>query len=112
MKTRDKRKGLKIIPLFPSERAEAAFWESVDSTAFFSGQGKIHLKLPPRTETISLRLPQRLLERLKKLAVAKDVPYQSLLKIYLDEKVREEIASLRRAARLARANISIAICGW
>ena len=93
-----RRKELKPIPGFASEKEEAVFWHKVDSTAYFSGKGGVHLKMPKRTETISLRLPLRLLERLKKLALAKDVPYQSLLKIYLDEKIREEISALRRAA--------------
>lgn len=92
------KKKLKLIPLFKSEAEEAAFWNSVDSTEYFSGKGDIHLKLPPRTTTISLRVPRKLLQRLKRLAKAKDVPYQSLLKIYLDEKVREEITDLKKAA--------------
>lgn len=93
-----KRKPVKPIPLFHSERAEATFWDSVDSTKYFSGKGGVHLKMPLRNTTISLRLPHRLLGRLKKLAEMKDVPYQSLLKIYLDEKIREEIISLRKVA--------------
>lgn len=93
-----KQKALKTIPVFRSEIEEAQFWDSVDSTEYFSGKGKIHLKLPARTESISLRLPQKLLQRLKKLAEVKDVPYQSLLKIYLDEKVRDEISLLRKVA--------------
>lgn len=84
-----------MIPLFASEAEEARFWEKADSTLYFSGKGNIHLKMPPRTTSISLRLPNRLLERLKKLADLKDVPYQSLLKIYLDEKVGEEVRTLR-----------------
>lgn len=93
-----RKKPLKSIPPFRSEKEEAAFWDSVDSTLYFSGKGGVHLKLPPRTTTISLRLPKNLLERLKKLAFRKDVPYQSLLKIYLDEKIRAEIASLKKVA--------------
>lgn len=93
-----KTKKLKNIPLFSSENEEAAFWDKVDSTDYFEGSGKIHIKLPRRTTVISFRIPQKLLERLKRLAEIKDVPYQSLLKIYLDEKVREEISSLKKAA--------------
>ncbi|MBI4410975.1 MAG: BrnA antitoxin family protein [Deltaproteobacteria bacterium] len=91
-----KAKNIKTIPLFASEVEEAKFWDSVDSTQYFSGKGAIHLKMPARTTTISLRLPHRLLNRLKKLADSKDVPYQSLLKIYLDEKVGEEIATIKK----------------
>src|SRR3990167_523709 len=89
------RKGIKTIPLFASEQEEAKFWDQVDSTKFFSGEGRVRLKMPLRTKNISLRLPHRLLGRLRKLADLKDVPYQSLLKIYLDEKVREEIFALK-----------------
>ena len=92
-----KKSSLKTIPLFRNEKEESAFWDKADSTKYFSGKGKIHLKLPHRTTSISLRLPVRLLERLKRLAELKDVPYQSLLKIYLDEKVCDEIAGLKRA---------------
>jgi predicted DNA binding CopG/RHH family protein len=90
------RKFLKTIPMFNSEKEEAIFWDRVDSTQYFSGKGNVHLKLPLRTKSISLRLPIRLLERLKRLAQIKDVPYQSLLKIYIDEKVQDEISGLKR----------------
>ena len=94
-----RRKGIfKAIPIFASEAEEAAFWDKADSTEFFSGKGGVHLKMPSRTSTISLRLPNTLLRRLKKLAEMKDVPYQSLLKIYLDEKIHEEIAGFKRVA--------------
>lgn len=87
----------KKIPAFASEKEEAAFWDKADSTRYFSGKGGLRLAMPRRTASISLRLPLQLLRRLKKLAELKDVPYQSLLKIYLDEKVREEIVTLKRA---------------
>ncbi len=92
-----KRKGgLNTIPVFQSEKEEALFWERCDSTSYFSGEGKTRLKLPPRTATISLRLPKILLARLKKIADLKDLPYQSLMKVYIDAKVREEIISLKQ----------------
>ena len=91
-----KQKGAKTIPLFASEVEEAAFWDEVDSTEYFSGTGEVRLKMPPRTQNISVRLPKQLLQRLKRLAALKDVPYQSLLKVYLDEKVREEIGTLKK----------------
>ena len=89
-----RKKELKKIPVFSSEREEARFWERADSTLYFPSGGRVHLKMPSRTETISLRLPKRLLERIKKLAALRDVPYQSLMKIYIDNKVREEITNL------------------
>jgi len=84
-----KQKAVKPVPLFASEKAEADFWDRVDTTDYFSAKGSVRLKMPRRTKNISVRLPQRLIDRLKKLATIKDVPYQSLLKVYLDEKVRE-----------------------
>ncbi len=93
-----KKDKLKKIPFFNSENEEAKFWDSVDSTDYFSGRKTIHFKMPTRTTVISLRLPKKLLARLKKLAELKDVPYQSLLKMYLDQKIMEEIASLKRVA--------------
>ncbi len=90
-----KEKELRKIPLFSSEKEETHFWEKVDSTLYFPSEGKVHLKMPARTVTISLRLPKRLLERIKKLADLRDVPYQSLMKIYIDTKVQEEISTLR-----------------
>lgn len=86
----------KKIPLFHSETEESQFWDKMDSTKYFSNHGNIYLKLPSRTTTISLRLPKRLLDRLRRLADLKDVPYQSLLKVYLDKSVGEEIQSLLR----------------
>ena len=88
---------IKAIPLFVSDNEEVKFWESADSTQYFTGKGNSHLKMPKRTTSISVRLPNKLLGRLKKLANMKDVPYQSLLKIYLDEKIGEEISNLRKA---------------
>jgi predicted DNA binding CopG/RHH family protein len=92
-----KKNTIKTIPAFASETAETRFWNAVDSTAYFSGKGGVHLKLPTRTTTISLRLTTRLLERLNRMAILKDVPYQSLLKIFLDEKIQEEISVLKKA---------------
>ncbi len=92
-----KPKIVKTIPLFLSEKAESDFWDRADSMDYFLAKGNVRLQMPKRTKNISLRLPQRLIDRLKKLAALKDVPYQSLLKVYLDEKVREEISLLARA---------------
>lgn len=87
----------KTIPLFSTEDAEARFWEKTESTDYFPNKGNIHLRMPRRTVSISLRLPVRSLQRLKRLAQLKDVPYQSLLKIYLDQKIGEEVTTLKKA---------------
>ena len=97
---------LKAIPTFRSEDEEQEFWASADSTEYFdwsSAQRIAFPKLKPSTETISLRLPQGLLNDLKVLANQRDVPYQSLLKVYLAERVAAERASSTRPSRRVSA---------
>ena len=81
---------VKPIPKFTSEARERAYWEKHDSTDHldWSTARKATLpKLKPTTKTISLRLPQHLLDSLKVAANARDVPYQSLIKVWLQEKL-------------------------
>jgi len=81
----------KIIPTFAKEAQERAFWEANDSTDYldWSKANKVTLpNLKPTTKTISLRLPQHLLDSIKAAANSRDVPYQSLIKIWLQEKLR------------------------
>ena len=92
----------KPIPKFTSEKAERDFWESTDSTPFvdWSQAAPVRLAaLRPSTTTISLRLPAPLLEELKLRANEQDVPYQSLLKVYLAERLADERRRRRRVAR-------------
>lgn len=87
-------KKLKNIPKFKNEEEEQKFWETHDSTEYidYSQVKKVAFpNLKPTLKTISLRLPQSLIDHLKMLANKQDVPYQSLLKMYLAEKVEEEI---------------------
>ena len=87
-------KKLKKIPKFKNESEEQEFWSSHDSTEYvdFSDARKVSFpNLKPSTKTISIRLPESLMNRLKIIAHKKDVPYQSLIKIYLSEKVESEI---------------------
>jgi len=80
----------KTIPKFANEAKERAFWESHDSTEHLDwtkAQKVILPKLKPTTKTISLRLPQHLLDSIKSAANARDVPYQSLIKVWLQEKL-------------------------
>jgi len=82
----------KKIPSFKSEEEERAFWETHDSTDYLDwtqGQQVIMPNLKPSTKTISLRLPQHLLDSIKAAANARDVPYQSLIKVWLQEKLHE-----------------------
>lgn len=83
-------KQLKTIPQFLNEEEEQAFWESHDSTDYLDwskAQSVVLPNLKPTTKTISLRLPQHLLDSIKAAANSRDVPYQSLIKIWLQEKV-------------------------
>ena len=86
-------KKFKTIPKFKSEDKERQFWATHDSTEYidWSKAKKVvfpNLKLS--TKTITIRVTESLLNNLKRIANKKDVPYQSLVKIYLDEKVKEE----------------------
>jgi predicted DNA binding CopG/RHH family protein len=85
---------LKPRPTFKSEAQEAAFWASHDSTAYIDyskSRRMIFPRLKPSTETISLRLPKSLLDQLKTLANKRDVPYQTLLKLFVLERVQAEL---------------------
>lgn len=91
------KKKLKLIPKFKDEDAERDFWATHDLTDYFDmykAEEVIFPNLKPSTETISLRLPQYLLARIKQLANSKDVPYQSLIKIFLAERVKRESKSI------------------
>ncbi len=80
----------RTVPKHKSEAAERRFWEKTDSTPYVDwsrGERVTSSSLKPTTKSISLRLPLRRLERIKAEANARDVPYQSLIKIWLDEKL-------------------------
>jgi predicted DNA binding CopG/RHH family protein len=82
------------LPKFKSEAEERAFWEAKgsDSTEYLDWAKAQRVVLPnlkPSTRTISLRLPQHLLDSIKAAANARDVPYQSLIKVWLQEKIEQ-----------------------
>jgi predicted DNA binding CopG/RHH family protein len=84
----------KKIPKFKNEDEERDFWATHDSTEYVDWKKAKRIRFPnlkPSTKTISIRLPESLLDDLKVLATKRDVPYQSLLKIYLAERVRQEL---------------------
>ena len=84
----------KPIPKFKNEDEERKFWETHDSTEFINWNKakKVRFsKLKPSVKKISLRLPEAMLEELKLLANKRDVPYQSLLKIFLAERIEKEL---------------------
>ena len=81
---------LKGIPKFANEQDERTYWESSDSTEHLDWTKAQKVSLPnlkPTTKMISLRLPQHLLDSIKTAANSRDVPYQSLIKVWLQEKL-------------------------
>jgi len=83
----------KPVPEFRSEEEEREFWASHDSTDFIDWQAVQRRNFPnlkPTLRTISLRLPVSMIEDLKILANRRDVPYQSLLKVFLAERLEQE----------------------
>jgi predicted DNA binding CopG/RHH family protein len=84
----------KPIPGFKNEDAEREFWAKHDSTEFIDWRKGKRATLPnlkPSSQTISLRLPKPMLARLKQLANKRDVPYQSLLKMFVAERLKREL---------------------
>lgn len=86
------KKPLKAIPQFANEKEEQLFWEQNDSSNYLdwnTANKAVMPNLRPTTKTISLRLPQHLLDSIKSAAHSRDVPYQSLIKVWLQEKLHE-----------------------
>lgn len=89
----------KTIPKFSNEVEERSFWAKEDSTEYVDwskGRARKFVKLKPSVRTISLRLPVSMIEDLKLLANKRDVPYQSLLKVFLAERLTQEQRTARR----------------
>ena len=83
----------KTLPEFKNEDEERKFWATADSTEYVdwqAGKRKRLVQLKPALRTISLRLPVSMIEDLKVLANRRDVPYQSLLKVFLAERLARE----------------------
>jgi predicted DNA binding CopG/RHH family protein len=83
-----------LIPSFTSEEQERQFWDKTDSTRHVdweAGRRVILPNLKPTQRTISLRLPAMTLAELKRLANRRDVPYQSLMKVFIAERLAEEL---------------------
>ena len=88
------KKKLKRIPKFKNEDDERKFWTKVDSTEYINWADAEIVALPklkPSTKTISLRLPESMLDEIRTIANKHDVPYQSFIKIILKEKIDEEL---------------------
>jgi len=89
-----KKNKFKKIPKFRNEDEERDFWATADSSEYFDWSKAERVSFPnlkPSTRSISLRLPWSLLDNLKEIANKMDVPYQSLIKIFLAEKVEEAL---------------------
>ena len=87
------KKQTKAIPEFASEQEERRYWEKHDSSDYVDWKKAELVVLPnlkPSTKTISLRLPQHLLDSIKSAAHSRDVPYQSLIKVWLQEKLHDQ----------------------
>ena len=92
----------KRIPKFKSEKEEREFWAKEDSTEYIDWPKAKRVVLPnlkPSLKTISLRLPEHMLAELKLLANKRDIPYQSLLKVFLSERIEKELRAQDRAKR-------------
>ena len=86
------------IPIFQNEEEEREFWAENDSADYIdwaTGQTARFPKLKPTTKSISIRLPESLIDDLKILANRRDIPYQSLLKVFLSERVDAEFRKKR-----------------
>ena len=91
----------KPIPHFSTEDQERDFWSSHDTVEYFDYDKAVRATFPelkPSTTTISLRLPASMLEELKSLANERDVPYQSLMKVFLAERIAKERGIPRRVS--------------
>lgn len=88
-------KKLKKIPRFKNEDEEDEFWSTHDSTEYIDwskARKDVYFpNLKPSTKSITMRMSASMINELKMLANKKDVPYQSLVKMYLDEKIRQEL---------------------
>jgi len=79
---------------FSSEDKEREFWAAKDSSKYIDWSQAENVSLPnlrPSTRTISIRLPEPMIDRLKVLANKRDVPYQSLLKLFVAERIEQEL---------------------
>lgn len=97
---------MKTIPEFKNESDEQEFWAKADSTQYVdwpSAKRQKLVQLKPTLKTISLRLPVSMIEDLKILANQRDVPYQSLLKVFLAERLAHECRSATKPTPITPA---------
>lgn len=90
-----KNKKIKKLPVFKNEDEEMEFWDKHELSDVFDvskGVNAVFPNLKPSTQAVTVRMPSWLVSDLKVLANKRDVPYQSLMKVYLAEKVQKELA--------------------
>jgi predicted DNA binding CopG/RHH family protein len=92
----------KKIPKFSSEAEERDFWGRQDSTEYIDWSKSAQVTLPklrPTLRTISIRLPESMIAELKRLANKRDVPYQSLVKVFLADRLKTELSQAKASSR-------------
>jgi predicted DNA binding CopG/RHH family protein len=97
-----KNKRIKPMPKFNNEDEERKFWDTHDLTDYFDHFQPINLdlsSLKPSTKPITIRLPESLIGSLKTIANKKDVPYQSLMKMFLSERIEKELSRTGNSRR-------------
>ena len=107
--SRKDKEGLRVmvkkrVPKLKSEQAERKFWTGKDSSEYLDWRRARRVVFPelrPSVKTISLRVPESMLEELKLLAHRRDVPYQSLMKVFLAERIEQELDRRRRGQKVA-----------
>ncbi|MCB0256106.1 MAG: BrnA antitoxin family protein [Anaerolineae bacterium] len=88
---------MKSLPDFKNEEEEQEFWASHDSTEYLNwdqAERVILPKLKPSTKTISLRMSESMLDQIRILANKRDIPYQSLIKVFLQERIDDELSHI------------------
>jgi predicted DNA binding CopG/RHH family protein len=94
MKKGSTHKSSKRIPTFRNEDKEREFWSNADSTEFLDwdkSEVTTFSDLKPTTRAISLRIPETMLEQIRRIANKRDVPYQSLIKMFLKDRINQEL---------------------
>ena len=90
-------KNYKKLPKFKSEKEEREFWQTHDTTEYFDTDRPVRLSFPnlkPSTKSITVRIPLSMYDDLKTLANKQDVPYQSMMKLLLADKIREQFRKI------------------
>jgi predicted DNA binding CopG/RHH family protein len=93
-----------LLPVFENEDEEREFWATHDSTDYVDwsqARRAVFPNLKPTTRAISLRLPESMLDELRQMANQRDVPYQSLIKVFLRERIDQEYRTLAIAEKKA-----------